>query len=725
MAIDPSGQPKAECPLKHTDVKAEITGFLSRVTVTQEFENNAADKIEAVYVFPLPPMSAVDDMTMYVGTRTVKGTIKRREEARAIYEAAKNRGQVAGLLDQERPNIFTQSVANIMPHEKVKITISYVERMKYEAGTYEFRFPMVVGPRYMPGNPLGRQGGGWAYDTDQVPDASRVSPPVAVPGTRAGHDISVQVSLDAGVPIDTMNSPSHDVSVDRNGVSRAVVKLRDHDNIPNKDFILKYDVAGKTIADAVLTHNGSKGGFFSLIVQPPERVRTEEIAPKELVFVLDTSGSMSGFPIEKAKEAMRFGLEALNPKDTFNFITFSGETRILFPRPVPATPENVARAKELLNGAYGSGGTEMMKAVRASLAPSDQQDHVRIVCFMTDGFIGNDDEIIQEIRSHANARVFSFGIGSSVNHYLLDKMAEAGRGEVEYVGLKDDGSAAAHRFYERVRNPLLTDIKVDWGGLPVADVYPARVPDLFAAKPITLIGKFTKPAKGTIRISGNLAGRPYSRTIAVDLPSSQPEHDVLATLWARNKIDDLTMHGGNSAEEITKLGLEYKLMTQYTSFVAVEEMSVTDGGKPRTVQVPVELPEGVSYEGIFGPTGEARPMMQAMSFGTPTFASRAKMSVFRSAPEAMADAPISPRPATKLAPALTGANVARLVQNGKVEVQVWVVNVSQAVLNELRKNGFEIIGEPKTAKLVIGRIAPDKLEALSRLGVVTYVAPLI
>jgi Ca-activated chloride channel family protein len=733
MAIDPSGNPKAECPLKHTDVKAEIAGFLVRVTVTQEFENNAADKIEAVYAFPLPPMSAVDDMTMYVGTRTVKGTIKRREEARAIYEAAKNQGRVAALLDQERPNIFTQSVANIMPHEKVKITISYVERLKYEAGTYEFRFPMVVGPRYIPGQAVGRQAGGWAYDSDQVPDASRITPPVAVPGTRAGHDIAVQVALDAGVPIDTLSSITHDVAVERTGINRASIKLRDHDNIPNKDFVLKYDVAGKKMEDAILTHRGDRGGFFSLILQPPERVRSEEVTPKELVFVLDTSGSMSGFPIEKAKEAMRDGLDGLNPNDTFNFITFSGETRILFPHPVAATRENIARAKELLAGAYGSGGTEMMKAVRAALEPTDQQEHVRVVCFMTDGYIGNDDEIIQEIRKHPNARVFSFGIGSSVNHYLLDKMAEAGRGEVEYVGLKDDGSAAARRFYERVRNPLLTDIRVDWGGLPVAEVYPARVPDLFSAKPIAITGKFTRPAKGTVRISGNLAGRPYSREIAVDLPASQKEHDVLATLWARTKIDDLTMRGGNPADEITKLGLDYRLMTQYTSFVAVEEMTVTDGGKPRTVQVPVELPEGVSYEGIFGPAGEVRGVAQAMSFAIPTrhkaLASPAPIGGAGGVVNgvvggfAMADRLEVQPPVrtTKLSPNLTGANLMKLVKNGKIEVQVWLVNTSPAVLNELRKFGFEIIGEPKTAKMVFGRIAPDKLQALSQLGVVTYI----
>ncbi len=496
LSLDSQGRPQAACPLKHTDVKAEITGFLARVTVTQEFANPFQDKIEAVYTFPLPQNAAVDDMTMLVGGRTVRGKIKRREEARAIYEAARAAGHVAGLLDQERPNIFTQSVANIMPGEQVKITISYVETLKYEDGTYEFVFPMVVGPRYIPGQPVGKQGGGWAPDTDRVPDASRITPPVARPGTRAGHDISLEVALDAGVPIDTVQSSSHEVAVERPNLHAAVVRLKDKDVLPNKDFILSYDVAGRKIDDAVLTHRAARGGFFTLILQPPERVAAQDVTPKELVFVIDTSGSMSGFPIEKAKETMKLALDGLNPQDTFNLITFSGDTRILFPEPVPATRENLGKAQEFLAGTHGSGGTEMMKAIRAALEPSDAQDHIRIVCFMTDGYVGNDMEIIAEVQKHPNARVFSFGIGNSVNRFLLDKMAQYGRGEVEYVGLNDDGSAAARRFHERVRNPLLTDIAVDWGGLAVTDVYPKRIPDLFSAKPVVIHGRYTVPGAG-------------------------------------------------------------------------------------------------------------------------------------------------------------------------------------------------------------------------------------
>lgn len=629
QALDSTGQARGVCPLKHTDVQAAVTGSLARVTVTQEFHNPYSDKIEAVYVFPLPQNAAVDDMTMRIGERTIKGQIKRREEARAVYEAARNAGQIASLLDQERPNIFTQAVANILPGATVKVTISYVEFLKYEEGTYEFVFPMVVGPRYIPGQPVAQPNPLTAPDTSEVPDASRITPPIAPENTRAGHDISINVNVDTGVPLDSLKSTLHEVDIERPAPNRATVRLRNQQTIPNKDFILRFDVAGQKINDALLAHRANAGGFFSLILQPPERVTAKDVTPKELVFVLDTSGSMHGFPIEKAKETMKLALDALYPQDTFNLITFSGDTHILFPEPVSATRANLAKAQAFLESRQGSGGTEMMKAIRAALGPqdvgADKQDHVRIVCFITDGYVGNDFEIIGEIQKHPNARVFSFGIGNSVNRFLLDKMAEHGRGEVEYVTLQDDGSAAAKRFHERVRNPLLTDIELDWGGLSVTDVYPQRIPDLFSAKPLILTGRYTQGGRGTLRLRGKLAGQPFVRELPTELPDQQPQHDVLATLWARTRIDRLMsedfqgLQNGNAKpdvrEAITQLGLDFRLMTQFTSFVAVEETVVTEGGVLRRVDVPVELPEGVSREGVFGAKGEEDKKEARQLFG--------------------------------------------------------------------------------------------------------------
>jgi len=534
MSLDDQGVPQGLCPLEHTDVEADISGFLARVTVTQEFENPFEDRIEAVYTFPLPQNAAVDDMTMLIGDRTVKGKIKRREEARKIYENARNQGQTAALLDQERPNIFTQAVANIQPGEKVKIVIEYDE------GAYEFVFPMVVGPRYVPGNATGRQGGGWAPDTGQVPDASRITPLVTPKGTRTGHDISVKVSVDAGVPIDGFVSKTHAITLDCPAKSRAVATLKNEAVLANKDFILRYEVAGAKIEDAILTHQADKSGFFTMILQPPERFTVEDVTPKELVFVIDTSGSMSGFPIEKAKETMKLAIDGLYPRDTFNLITFAGHTKVLFPKPVPAMPANIRAAQEFLASRRGGGGTEMMTAIRTALDPSDSQEHIRIVSFMTDGYVGNDMAIIDEIQKHPNARIFSFGIGSSVNRFLLEKMARFGRGETEFVGLQDDGSAAARRFHERIRNPLLTDIAVDFGGLPVADVYPKQIPHLFSAKPVVLTGRYTGEGRGSIRLTGKMSGRAFERIVPVTFSRNAKDHDVLATMWARTRIADVT-----------------------------------------------------------------------------------------------------------------------------------------------------------------------------------------
>src|SRR5688572_2885198 len=406
--IGSSEKERLTCPLKHTDVKAEITGFLSRVVVTQEFENPFKEKIEAVYAFPLPQNAAVDDMTMIVGERTVRGKILPREEAQAVYEAAKSSGKVAGLLDQERPNIFTQSVANILPGEQVKITISYVETLKYEDGAYEFVFPMVVGPRYVPGTPkIQSPGNGFAPDTDRVPDGSRITPKLIPAGKRSGHDISIEVKLDAGLIVENVDSKSHAIVTERPDGRSARLRLVENSTIPNKDFVLRYDVAGQAIQDAVLTHRSEKGGFFTMILQPPDRVTAEDVTPKELVFVLDTSGSMEGFPIEKAKETMNLALKSLYPSDTFNLITFAGDTSILFPQPVPATAANLRKAQAFLKSRQGAGGTEMMTAIKAALEPSKDQNHVRIVCFMTDGYVGNDMEIIAEVQKYQNARVRS------------------------------------------------------------------------------------------------------------------------------------------------------------------------------------------------------------------------------------------------------------------------------------------------------------------------------
>ena len=787
--IAKDGKVTGACPLKHTAVRGAISGFLARVTVTQIFENTAENPIEAVYTFPLPENAAVDDMIIQVGDRTIRSVIKRREEARAIYEHAKATGHVAALLDQERPNIFSQAVANIMPGEQVRVILSYAETLEYADGAYKFIFPMVVGPRYIPGAATGKQAGGWAPDTDQVRDGSRITPHVAVPGTRAGHDVSLELAIDAGVPIQSLRSPSHQINVEHSSERAANVKLRNESEIANKDFILKYTVAGAQISDAVLAHwdpsnsKATDGGYFTLILQPPARVPESDITPKELVFVLDTSGSMSGFPIEKGKELISHALDELYPGDTFNLITFSGDTQILFPEPVFPTAENIRIAKTLLNGRQGGGGTEMMKAIRAALEPSDSQDHVRVVCFVTDGYVGDDMEIIGEVQKHPNARVFAFGIGNSVNRYLIEGMARAGRGDSEVVTLTDKADQAAHRLYERLRSPLLTDLSIDWRGLPVTDVYPQRLPDLFDGKPLVVTGRYTAPANGSIRLRGKRAGEDFVREIPATLSAGSAENSVLPGFWARRRIDDLMsqdwsgLQSGNVKpavqKEITQLGLDYRLMTQFTSFVAVEDRVVTKDGKPQRVEVPVEMPEGVSYEGVFGrEQGEfvfaAKPGLTMFSqLGMAGPASRIRVSGAAVAGGAAASsmqsvvvskngalgAPPPPPPVNiiaaqqgsdrgvrlsperktleaKLQPVILAAfdcakqqrSDCKLVRDGKLEVEIWLRTTSANLLGQLRSAGFEAIAGHSRGKTLAGKIPVEKLELVAKLSEVQFIS---
>jgi Ca-activated chloride channel family protein len=564
---------------------------------------------------------------------------------------------------------------------------------------------------------------------------------------------------------------------------------------------LRYDVAGAQIADAILTspspgRSKGAGGYFTMILQPPARLPESDIQPKELVFVLDTSGSMWGFPLEQAKRVISRALDELYSGDTFNLITFSGDTHIVFPEPVYPTAENIRKAKAVLATRNGGGGTEMMKAIRAALAPSDKQDHVRVVCFLTDGYVGNDMEIVDEIQKHPNARVFSFGIGNAVNRFLLDKMAEAGRGAAEYVTLADKADEAADRFYERVRSPLLTDLYIDWGGLPVTDVYPTRLPDLFSGQPLIITGRYTQPASGQVLLEGTRAGGPFTRDIAVTFSSSTPLFDALAGFWARRRIDVLMsqdwlglQRGAMKPalqEQITQLGLDYRLMTQFTSFVAVEEKIVTKDGLPQRVEVPVEMPEGVSHEGVFGERKEY-DMMQAGAAGeiggnmtkfaylVPSQAGAASQTVeVQSAapqisttgaarmPSAL-PAPPPPPPVSapvvatagsttpdalaakapldaerrllesKLQPAVlaaldcfrqatTATSSCANTHAGKIAIEIWLTADTPTTREQLRTLGFEITQDHRAQRMLAGNLTLDKLEALVKLDAIQFIS---
>lgn len=614
----PNGEELGVCPLKHTSVEANVTGFISRTIVRQEFENPISEKIEAVYTFPLPSDSAVDSMVMIIGDRRIVGKVREKREARQIYDQARAAGKVASLLDQERPNIFTQSVANIDPGAKIQIEISYVETLKYEDGEFEFHFPMVVAPRYIPSETTSPIVTGRSHipnDTapdlvfhppSVVTDGSRISVPVVNPGVRAGHDISVEVFLNAGMDIYDITSPLHEISVDNYERGKAIVSLKQRKEIPNRDFVLRYRTATDQIGDAFLTSKGDNGRFFMLILQPPRRVTPAAAVPKEMFFVIDRSGSMSGPPIEKAKQTMKLCIEKLNPNDTFNLFSFSGGTGWCFNEPKPNTQQNRDSALKYLNDLYGSGGTEMMPAILEALGHPADPDRLRVVCFMTDGEIGNDFDIIDAVKKNAGTtRVFAFGIGNSVNHFLLDAMAHEGRGEVQYVNLNTTATVAAEKFCERIHAPVLTDISIDWKGLPVTEIMPAHFPDLFSVKPLVICGRLNGVAEGSITLKGRTADGEFTRDIAIHEGAASDHPDAIDALWARSKVDDLMnqdMHAlqmnqfpQQLRDEITTVGVKYGIMTQFTSFVAVDESSVTTNTQARQVSVPAENPDGQTW----------------------------------------------------------------------------------------------------------------------------------
>ncbi len=782
--IEPDGKSGAVCPLEHTSVSAEVSGFISRVSVVQKFHNPGKEKIEAIYTFPLPNDAAVNEMLMRVGDRLVRGEIKKREEARQIYEQARDRGHVASLLDQERPNIFTQSVANIMPGQKVEITIKYVEMLPYNDGSFKFVFPMVVGPRFIPGEPTGKQGTGWAPDTHQVPDASKITPPVTPEGTRAGHDIDLTVSIDAGVPIQDIKSKLHEVSTKREGSNRATVTLKDQKEIPNRDFVLEYLVAGDGIQSGFLAHKEGKEGYVALIMIPPKRVKPEQISPKEMIFVIDRSGSQHGKPLDKAKETMNYVINHMNPDDTFNVIDFGNTARMLFSDPKKNSPETRAKAIKYIYSLDANGGTWMGPAVEKVCQIPSPENRLRIVTFMTDGYVGNDFEIISLVQKlRGKSRWFPFGAGNGVNRFLLDNMARVGGGEVDYVLLNRPGEEVAKKFYKRISAPVLTDISLATEGISLEEMFPGVVSDLWDSKPVIFKAKYSKHGKGSVTIKGFSAGKPYEQKMDVDLPDLESANSSISSLWARAKVDDLMdrdLMGIQSGqvkdelrEEIIRVALQHRIMTQFTSFVAVEETVVTVGGKPTTVAVPVEMPDGVSRERIFGDTttrafqytpnvlGSAQQRVRAPASmpglamkhaepkkeggGGPLF-SHAKRSaapreqLLSEAEGDRRDASLDKEQSrmaaltSKLAPELRALLELKdrpkdftegklTVKDGKITVQVWLTRATDDILKKLKEVGLDVSFTATTGKMVLGVVDVDKLSKLTEITEVRLVEP--
>ncbi|MEG3968767.1 VIT domain-containing protein [Microcoleus sp. T2B6] len=613
-------------PLKQTEVKAKIAGNISRVEVVQKFENPFPESIEAVYVFPLPDEAAVDDMEIKIGSRIIKADIKRREEALEMYEQARKQGRSAGLLEQERDNIFTQSLANIKPGEKIEVTIRYTESLKFVGGDYEFVFPMVVGPRYIsrnstPPNPPLLRGGDRS-------GADRINPPVLPPGTRSGHNIAVSVEIDAGVAIGDVRSTSHQITTDRRG-NIVQVQLANSDTIPNKDLILRYRVAGENTRSTVLTQSDQRGGHFATYLIPALNYQTNEIVPKDVVFLMDTSGSQKGEPLAKSKELMRRFIQGLNPNDTFTIIDFANTTQALSTTPLANTAENRQSAINYIEKLQANGGSELLNGIQAVMNfPAAATGRLRSIVLITDGYIGNENEVLALVQQSLKPgnRLYSFGVGGSVNRFLLNRLAEVGRGTSQVIRQDEPSAEAAEKFFSQINRPVLTNIQISWEGMgEKPEIYPIAPPDLFASGPLVLFGKKTDRAAGQLRIRGTLAGgKAYEQVLPVNFAQSggrQREstsvaatatdfgNPAVAQLWGRSRIKDLMnqMFGGETkslVESVTNTALTYRLLSEYTAFVAVsEEVRVEADGTRRRVQVPVELPQGVNYEGIFQSEG--------------------------------------------------------------------------------------------------------------------------
>ncbi len=597
---------KRVLPLEHTHVQATISGFVARVEVTQRYKNPLSVPIEATYVFPLPENSAVDDMKVRIGDRLIEADIQRRAQARETYEAAKREGYTAALLEQERPNIFTQSIANMEPGVDIEVIVRYVQDLAYDAGEYEFVFPMVVGPRFIPGTPAaGQSGTGWARDTNEVPDAARITPPIMGGGMRSGHDVSIEVDIAPELPIRDLDVPTHAVTLAQVD-GRMHVELEKHDEVPNRDFVMRFRADRPLPQGAVFAHKAKRGGFFTLVVQPPTLDIEGLVGQREIVFVIDVSGSMSGVPLGMAKEAARLAIRNLRPVDTFNVITFAGQTARAFAVPRAANDANVREALGFVDAAMAGGGTYLANAVDAALRPDGSPDRHRYVFFLTDGYVGNEAQILDMTRKFLagfkaqgrRARTFGFGVGSSVNRYLIDGLGKAGDGAAIYLTNREDPARAVRSAYRLIDKPVMTDVRIDWGGLAVADVEPDVLPDLLGTRPLILHGRYTQGGETTITVRGEAEGRPVEVPLQVKLPADEPRHAVLETLWARARIDRLAraLWGGEEpevVEQITGLGLDYRIVTAYTSFVAVDRSRKVGDGKPLHVVQPGEAPEGV------------------------------------------------------------------------------------------------------------------------------------
>lgn len=594
-------------PLKSTFADVSIAGVIAEVKVTQVYRNEGRHPIEAVYVFPASTRAAVHAMKMTIGDRVIVATVKRRDDARREYEQAKGQGRSASLLEQQRPNVFQMNVANILPGDEIRVELDYTELLVPTNKEYELVYPAVVGPRY-------------SNREEAAASATErwIGNPYLHQGTAPTYSFGINVHIAAGMPVQKIASPSHRIAVRYEGTTGARIGLdRSETAGGNRDFILKYRLAGEAIETGLLLTEGEKEKFFLLMLQPPHRVRPEQIPGREYIFIVDVSGSMHGYPLDISKKLLKDLIGNLRPSDTFNVLLFAGGNSVLSERSLPATKENISRAISVIDNQQGGGGTELLPALKRALAIPRDQNVSRSVIIATDGYVSVEAEAFDLIRSSLDsANLFAFGIGTSVNRHLIEGMARAGMGEPFVITKQEEASVKAEAFRTLVQSPVLTRVRTEYNGFDVYDVEPLSVPDVLADRPVIIFGKWRGTPAGTITVSGRSGEGAYREELRVSAVTPSAANNALRYLWARHRIALLSDYEQLRADdrrgrEVTELGLAYNLLTNYTSFVAVDTEVRNREGTSSTVHQPLPLPAGVSDHAVGGGFALSSPVPAA------------------------------------------------------------------------------------------------------------------
>ena len=612
-----------EAPLVAADVKMHIAGPVIRTTLTQRFTNPSDKWVEGVYAFPLPEDAAVDTLKIVIGDRFIEGDIKERQEARIIYEQAAANGQRAGLVEEERPNLFTTSLANIGPGETVAIQIEYQDKARLDNGVWSTRVPLVIAPRYSPRPTFGltadRTNRTIAVN-DPVPDRDRITPPVLHPAHEpAGAEglrlpVNFDISLEAGAPIADISSQSHGLIVTKADADSATIHLKDGEVPADRDFILSWKPEPAKAPTASLFRETRDGEDYLLAVVNPPAIKVQgQRRDRETIFVIDNSGSMSGESMDQAKQGLLLALDRLAPTDEFNVIRFDDTMDILFTTAVAANEQNLARAKRFVSNLEANGGTKMLPALRAALVDNDKSntEEVRQVVFITDGSIGNEDELFSAITGGlGRSRLFTVGIGSAPNAYFMTRAARQGRGAFTYMDDVTKVTEQSAKLFAALENPVMTDLAVK---LPTgaADAYPSPLPDLYSGEPVTLVLR-AADLKGDLTLSGRLNGSTWSQTFSIaDAASTKG----VAQLWGRAKIAGFeeSRYSGMSLEDVDKgvlrTALDFHLVSRLTSLVAVDKTPARPAGETLdTRQIASMLPKGWDFGAVFGVAAEARAL---------------------------------------------------------------------------------------------------------------------